>query len=330
MFIIFDCNVWKEPFYMGPMINSSGYDESPFIHADGHTLYFRSDGWPGLGSYDNFISRLNLNGVAVSEPVNLGYPINTFGDDGAFALSSDGKTAYFASDYFSIEKEVKPNLDLITFELPEIYRSVPTTYLLVEVKDVKTGNALNASYELIDLIQNLSIARGSMLVGSSNPIPIVSGTNLGLFVQSEGYYPHSENFQPEAGRNAANPYKISIALQPLEEAKPIVLKNIFFDTNSAVLKQSSYTELEKLIDLLKSKPNMKIKILGHTDDVGNDKENQILSENRAKSVYQFLIDREINAQRLSFEGKGESMPLVNNTSEEGRAQNRRTEFIELK
>ncbi len=320
-------NQWQEPVNMGPNINSPGNDDAPFIHADGQTLYFRSDGWPGMGSYDLFMTRLDQDGKVYTDPVNLGHPINTTGDDGAFALSPDGKTAYYATDFFSKQSDEIPNLDIITFTLPESLRSIPTTYLLLEILDAKTEKTIAAEFEIIDLATSHKLTKSQYIPSVSRPIPITSGANLGLFIQKKGYLPHSENFKPELGRTADQPYKLIVKLQPITERQPIALNNIFFDTNSSKLKSESYPELDKLVGMLQNEPQMKIKLLGHTDNVGEDSDNQILSENRAKSVYQYLIDHGIQATRLSYEGFGEKKPVASNDTEEGRFMNRRTEFI---
>ncbi|MFZ1791580.1 MAG: OmpA family protein [Saprospiraceae bacterium] len=320
-------NKWQEPVNLGPNINSPGNDDAPFIHADGQTLYFRSDGWPGMGSYDLFMTRLDQDGKVYTDPVNLGHPINTAGDDGAFALSPNGKTAYYATDYFSKQSNEIPNLDIITFTLPESLRSIPTTYLLLEIVDAKTEKTIAAEFEIIDLSTSHKLTKSQHLPNISRPIPIKSGSNLGLFIQKNGYLPHSENFKPEFGRTADEPYKLVVKLQPITERQPIVLNNIFFDTNSSKLKSESYPELDKLVGMLQNEPQMKIKLLGHTDSIGEENDNQLLSENRAKSVYQYLIDHGITTSRLSYQGLGETKPIASNDTEEGRFMNRRTEFI---
>jgi outer membrane protein OmpA-like peptidoglycan-associated protein len=128
------------------------------------------------------------------------------------------------------------------------------------------------------------------------------------------------------GHEAKNPFNIAVLLQPIEVGNKVILNNIFFDTNKFDLKDESLAELQKLIEFLTLNPTIHIEISGHTDDVGNVQANQTLSENRAKSVYQYLITNKIEASRLVFKGYGETQPLAPNTTDEGRQKNRRTEF----
>lgn len=334
-------------------INTSGEEQTPFIHQDGQTLYFKSTGHPGLGGYDIFYSRLQKDG-AWGKPVNLGTPINSKSDEGSFTISLDGKTAYFDSD-----KEMsgdgagtlnKSNLhDIYYFELDEKLRPLPVTYVKARVVDAKTNKPLVAQVDFMDLGSqkrhafNMTDKSGEFLVC----LPI--GKDYGLNVSKEGYLFHSENFALKEGNSSSEPYLLEIRLNPIPPAvaavpvtkpqststptppkpTPIILKNIFFASGSAVLKPESTGELMNLYQLLQSNPKMNIQINGHTDNVGSDSDNLSLSERRAKAVYEFIINKGISANRLKFKGYGETQPITTNDTAEGKQQNRRTEFIVL-
>ena len=158
-------------------------------------------------------------------------------------------------------------------------------------------------------------------------------------VNKEKYLFHSENFAL-SNKNKDQPFFLEIALQkipdgpianntptPLPMSAPIILKNVFFDTGSAILRSESFTELGKLYQLLLDYPTMVIEISGHTDNVGSDQANQNLSQDRAHAVYDYLIGHGIQQSRLGYKGFGETQPIGSNDSEEGRQENRRTEFV---
>ena len=159
------------------------------------------------------------------------------------------------------------------------------------------------------------------------------GEDYALHVNKPGYLFHSENFALSQAGSLSEPFLLEIELSPIPEpasetttAKPVILKNVFFETGSAALRPESATELNRLKELLEENPELKIRINGHTDNVGSEEDNQVLSENRAKAVYDFLVEKGIGRQRLRFKGYGESKPIATNETAEGRQLNRRTEF----
>ena len=134
---------------------------------------------------------------------------------------------------------------------------------------------------------------------------------------------YSESFSPKKGYLT---YKKNIPLSPIEIGRSVILKNIFFETDSYKLKKISIPELKKLTNFLKLNPDININIYGHTDNVGSDEHNRILSQNRAKAVYDYLISNYIESYRLDYDGFGAEKPIATNETEEGRALNRRTVF----
>lgn len=312
---------WGEPENLGPNINTAYNEQSPFIHPDDSTLYFSSDGWPGLGGRDLFVSRLGKDGKW-QKPVNMGYPINTSGDENGLTLTAEGTHAFFSSNNL----DGFGGYDIYTFELPENLRPQLVTYVKGKVNDAKDLHPLEADVEIIDLQKNVPVYEdNSDATNGSFLATLKSGKNYGLNISKSGYLFYSQNFSL-VGHQDKNPYNISVLLEPIEVGHKVILNNIFFDTNSFELKTESLSELDKLVDFMTLNPTLKIEISGHTDNVGNDQANQVLSENRAKSVYQYLISNKVDASRLVYKGYGETQPIAPNDTDEGRQKNRRTEF----
>jgi outer membrane protein OmpA-like peptidoglycan-associated protein/tetratricopeptide (TPR) repeat protein len=315
-------NGWGEPENLGPNINTSFDEQSPFIHPDDSTLYFSSNGWPGLGGKDLFVSRLGKDGKW-GKPVNLGYPINSSGDENGLSVTANGNYAFFSSNNLN----GYGGYDIYTFELPPNLRPHLVTYVKGKVADIKTTAPLEAAVEIIDLQKNMPVYQDySDPVKGDFLATLTSGKNYGLNISKSGYLFYSENFSL-VGHGTKNPFNVSVLLQPIEVGNKVILNNIFFDTNKFDLKSESIAELQKLVEFLTVNPTVHIEISGHTDNVGNDQLNQTLSENRAKAVYQYLISSQISPARLVYKGYGKTQPIAPNTTEDGRQKNRRTEFM---
>ncbi|MFY0252323.1 OmpA family protein [Chitinophaga sp. 30R24] len=311
---------WSNPQPMGPNINTKGRETTPFIHADGQTLYFASDGLPGYGGMDIFYSRRQPDG-SWGPATNLGYPINTIDEDGTMVVAADGKTAYFASD----RSDSRGGLDIYQFELYPEARPLQTLYVKGYVYDTLTHQRINATINVTDLQGGYSIA--TIPTGNNGeylaPLPV--GKDYALHVNKKGYLFYSDNFSLK-DHNPGVPFEKNVPLQPLAANASIVLHNIFFDSKQYHLNPSSVTELDRLVSLLQENPTVKIEIAGYTDNVGTNKDNQLLSENRAKAVVTYLIEKGIAANRLTAKGYGENNPVAGNDTEEGKAANRRTVF----
>lgn len=312
---------WGEPENLGPNINTSFDEQSPFIHPDDSTLYFCSNGWPGLGGKDLFVSRLGKDGKW-QKPENLGYPINSNGDENGLSLTATGDYAFFSSNNLN----GYGGFDIYTFELPPNLRPHIVTYVKGKVSDAKTKQPLEAAVEIIDLQKNTDVYQDDSDPDDGDFLAtLTSGKNYGLNISKAGYLFYSENFSL-VGHEAKNPFNISVLLEPIEIGNKVILNNIFFDTNKFDLKPESIAELQKLVEFLTVNPTVHIEISGHTDNVGNDQINQTLSENRAKSVYQYLIANKVDASRLVYKGYGKTQPIAPNDNEDSRSKNRRTEF----
>jgi outer membrane protein OmpA-like peptidoglycan-associated protein/tetratricopeptide (TPR) repeat protein len=311
---------YSNPENLGPNVNTAGDDQCPFIHTDNQTLYFTSNGWPGYGDDDLFVVRKQPDGKW-GKPTNLGYPINTIDKEGTLCIASDGKTAYYASD----RSDSKGGLDIYSFELREDIRPVKTLWVKGKITDRKSGKAISSLVELTDLSGKQSISPIQTDDAGNYFITLPVGKDYAFTVNKKGYLFFSDNFLM-AGRSPDSLYEKNILLQPIEANASIVLKNIFFDKNKFELKPESQSELDKLVQLLNENPTIKIEISGYTDNVGKPADNLLLSNNRAKAVVSYLISKKIAAARLTAKGYGETKPVADNKTDEGKALNRRTEL----
>ncbi len=326
---------WTKPRNLGRTINTPEDDLTPFIHADGQTLYFTSEGHPGIGAKDLFYSRWEVEKKGWGEPKNMGIPINTERDEGTLVISLDGKTAYFASDRDDFT-EAQGGVDLYKFDLYKKAQPKKVTYVKALVTDAVTGETLATEVEITDLTRNLPYLTTQTDDDGTFLIVMGIGKNYGLSVNKAGYLFYSDNFALESVSEDNKPFLLEIALTPVPQPttttlpeinQPIILKNVFFESGSAELLPTSITELNRLKKLLEDNTELKIQINGHTDSMGADRDNLDLSTARAKSVYDWLIEQNILATRLKYQGFGESQPLASNEYEEGRRTNRRTEFV---
>lgn len=313
---------WSDPVMLGPEVNSPGNEEAPFIHPDGKTFYFSSDGRPGMGKFDLFKSTLKEDGK-FEEAANLGYPINTAEDERWLTVSSNAVDGYMVSSGYNGYGD----WDIYNFKLPQASRPNPVTYVKGHVYDAVTKKPVSAKIEVTDLqtgkVTFYTISNresGEMLAC------LVSGGTYAFNISKEGYGIISETYQVNMTAGLDSPLVKDFYIQPLTKGGTFILKNIFFETAKFDLKKESNLELEKLVDLMLKNPKLTIEIGGHTDNVGGKQENIILSENRAKAVFDYLVNRGIASARLTSKGYGDGKPVADNKTEKGRAENRRTEF----
>jgi len=310
---------WSDAENLGPSINTTGDEQCPFIHADNQTLYFTSNVLPGYGDEDLFVVRKSDNG-SWEIPKNLGYPINTIDREGTLFIAADGKTAYYASD----RAAGKGGLDIYSFDLREDVRPSKTLWVKGKVFDKKTSEGLPSAVELIDLNSKQLISKVQTDEKGNYLITLPVGKDYAFNVNRKGYLFFSDNFSLTT--TSPDSTEKNIPLQPIEVNASVVLKNIFFDINKYEIKTTSQVELDKIVQLLTDNPTVKIQLAGHTDNIGNAADNLKLSENRSKAVINYLVNKGIDAKRLSPKGYGASQPVADNKTEEGRAINRRTEL----
>ncbi len=311
--------VWEEPVNLGDSINTTGNETSPFIHAGNRDFYFSSDYLLGMGGFDLFLSRM-INDSVFSKARNLGYPVNTFHDEQGLHIGADGLTAYFSS-----KRDSLTGLDIYSFNVDESIRPHPATYVKALVTDVVTGSPVQAQIELLDLASpgemhrmEISDSGGEILMC----LPV--GKNYSFSVSKEGYLFYSNTFDLRSIRQVYNPYELQIKLDPVRVGAEMNLYNIYFETDSFRLLHESEPELQKLVNFLKTNQRLSVKVQGHTDNTGSEERNMELSDKRARSVVDYLVKHGIKKDRLKGVGFGETLPVAENATPEGRRQNRRT------
>jgi flagellar motor protein MotB len=317
--VLNDKNFWKTPVNMGNNINTPGDEMSPFIHFDGKTLYFASDGRVGMGGFDLYVTRMNIDSTW-TEPKNLGYPINSYNDEMGLIIESGGQKAYFSSI-----RDKANGKDIFFFNLYESARPNPVSYLKGKVYDKATGRLLKADYELINLSTGKITIKSTTDASGNFLICLPSGFNYGINVSKPGYLFFSENFMFEGIHTVAEPFIKKILLSPLRVGEKIQLTNVFYAVDSWELKDESKTELDNLVKLLSDNRDLVMEIGGYTDSTGSDEYNLGLSEKRVMSVVRYLVSSGISADRLKYKGYGNTSPIGDNVTAEGRKLNRRTE-----
>lgn len=320
---------WTQAKNLGPGINTPGNEKSPFIHTDSHTLYFSSDGWPGAGGFDIFYSRMDSAGKWTT-PKNIGYPINSEGDEVAFFVSTDGNTGYFCSnDPDRTNHENMGGFDIYQFALYKEARPEKVALFNGKIKD-EDGNVLTGAnititnvktHKKAAVINDTVNASFSAVVNLNNPDDkYVVSINKKGYAFNSGVVTAKDTF-------TGKPANMDFDMKAIASGSNYVLHDIYYKTNSAQLESVSVEVVREFAAFMKANPLIKVKIAGYTDNVGSDKDNQALSSDRAFTVMQALIKSGIKSDRLSFQGYGAANPVTSNDTEEGRAKNRRTEFI---
>lgn len=312
---------WGIPTNAGPNINTPTIDERPYIHPDGQTLYFSSNGRAGFGDADIYVARKQPDGWG--PPTNLGYPLNSYYYEGGIFVSLTGDTAYFATDRFS----PNGNLDIYAFELPAAMRPQKVTYITGTVKDKTTGKALLPQIEFIDLAtgQTTNLAVPDAQTGEFL-LTLPTGSSYGLSINHPGYLFYSYNFPVD---KQSSYQRLDVLLEPITAKSTVVLNNVFYETGLFKLKNESKSELDRLLKFLQINHTVKLEIAGHTDNVGTETANLELSQKRAAEVVNYLIAAGIDKSRLKAKGYGATKPIADNATEDGRKKNRRTEIVIL-
>ena len=318
-----DDGKFSEPVRLSDNVNTPDKEESVYIHPDNQTLYFSSEGHPGMGGLDIFMSKRQADG-SWGKAINLGYPLNTASDENSLLVDASGKLAYFASE----REGGFGGLDIYQFELPELMRPEKITYVKGHTFNAKTKDPLDAVIELIDLETQQVVTNAFSNSNGEFLVTLTSNHNYLVNVSRPGFLFYSDNFSlKDKVADYNKPYQLEIPLQPIDTGYTIELKNVFFDVNKWDLKPESKAELEKIATFLKANPSLKVEFGGHTDNTGDKAFNKTLSTNRAKAVYDYVIQKGgIVAARLSYKGYADTKPKVANDSPENKAKNRRTEL----
>lgn len=315
---------WNEPVNLGDSINTPGDEISPFIHASNQSFYFASNFHTGMGGFDLFLSEI-YNDSVFSEPANLGYPVNSLNDEQGLYVSTSGEKAFFAS------ARAETGLDIFSFLLDESIRPVPATYVNARVVDAVTGEPVQALIDLVTLSDKNRESRKELTNDSGELLLCLpTGSNYAFSVSKEGYLFYSNAFELTEYRRIYDPYNLLIELKPVQAGAEMNLYNIYFETDSFRILPKSEPELQKLVSFLKNNSGLSVEIQGHTDNTGSVEINRELSELRAKSVVNYLIEQGIDSTRLNAAGYGSANPVAANETEAGRRLNRRTTIKILK
>jgi len=321
---LLDDGQWSQAMNAGKTINTSASEFSPFIHADGTTLYFSSNGLPGMGGLDLFYSK----GFDTSwtTPVNMGYPLNTSKNDETLFITLDGKKGYYSrSDGTNVN--FNSRIFLYEFDMPDSFKPEKlSTFAEGHIYDEVTRNPIGSKIELFDLASAKVVQSVlSDSITGEYTIVLTEGKEYALYISSKGYLFESLNF--DYNKPAVfNPVTLDAYLKPIKAGANVALNNIFFATNSFTLEDKSLTELKKLVVFMNSNPAVKVELSGHTDNIGSSDANMKLSTQRAKAVSDYLITNGISATRIVYKGYAALKPIADNETEEGRQKNRRLEI----
>jgi outer membrane protein OmpA-like peptidoglycan-associated protein/tetratricopeptide (TPR) repeat protein len=345
---------WSKPVNLGPVINTKFDEESPRMSNDGTTLFFSSRGHNSIGGFDVFYSVRDSAGIW-SKPVNAGYPVNSVWDelyycplpvnDSTFYLATNRSgglggldiyeghilppvrvipevkkdTVVYVRDTVFVVKEVVPVI------VPEPVKETGI-YLTGRVIDSESGKSLVAKMEIVDLeIDQVVSTSISSEIDGTYRIKLPEKKSYMVDVRSDGYLSEMKRINITASYVGTN-YNFDIPLNKIQVGKRVVLNNILFESGKAVLTSGSYIELNRLVAILTDSKLMKIEISGHTDNTGSEVINAKLSNDRAKAVVEYLVQKGIDRTRLTYKGLGSTQPITNNSTPEGRAKNRRVEF----
>lgn len=325
---------WSQAKPLPEPINTDGNDKTPFMHSDSRTLYFASDGHMGFGGYDVFLARQNDDGTW-TKPKNIGHPINTEQDEQAFAVSTDGKRVYYSGK----DPKAPRSIDIYSFELYKEARPEKVVFVKGNLTD-ETGNVpKNATIELKSMeSKNVSQVKVDKSDGAyaavirvkenENVVMNVKAENVAFQSQLIETKPETQNVRTSEDEEEES--TIQTVELKVETAKPggvYKINDIYYNTNSADISEKSKYILDEFALYLIENKSIKITIQGHTDNVGNANANLALSTDRAFSVKQYLESKGVSGARIQYQGFGSAKPIADNNSAEGRAQNRRTEFV---
>jgi len=336
LYVIFlqDDGTWSEPMNLGDQINSAAEESSPFLAADGKTMFFSSKGFSGYGNYDIYLSRrLDDTWQNWSEPENLGAGFNSREDDIFFNFTENDEYAYFT-------KGNKDNTDIYKVKLPyyqkpEMLASMmggkyinPDIIISIKGKvfDSSTMNPIESSIEFIQINDDeskIELVSADTLNGYSIILP--EGFKYQIIAKSAEYY-NTVDTLDLSNITASVEIVKNLYLDPIVKNQPIVLDNVYFDFDSDVIRPESFPELDRISEMLLDNPNLHMSIDGHTCSIGTDEYNLDLSNRRAGSIVEYFLAKGVLATNLEHHGYGESMPKASNETEEGREMNRRVEF----
>jgi outer membrane protein OmpA-like peptidoglycan-associated protein len=317
---------WTRPKNLGSTINTAKAENSPFLASDGVTLYFSTNGRPGYGKNDIFMTRrLDDTWTNWSEPENLGPSINTKDMDMYFTIPASGDYVYLVSGENSMG-----GADIWKMKLPDAVKPSPVVLVYGKVLNSATNEGLEAdiTYRLLETDEEVGIANSDPKDGSYKII-LPAGKVYSFMAQKENIYTESQNIDLTNIKKYTE-IEQNLYLTPIQVGSTVRMNNLFFVTGKTEINKMSYPELQRLIDVMKKHKKMEVEIAGHTDDVGSDKVNNELSLERANAVRDYIISNGIEPERLKSKGYGKTKPVASNKTPEGRKKNRRVDFTILK
>jgi outer membrane protein OmpA-like peptidoglycan-associated protein len=317
---------WTEPMHLGPDVNTPAKEITPFLAPDDRTLYFSTNGLPGYGSSDIYLSRrLDDSWKHWSMPENLGPDVNTDDWDAYFTVPASGEYAYYSS-----QKNSLGGTDIVRIKLPDAAKPLPLFLVSGKTYNAKTKQPIEATIQYESLPDGNAVGSATSTVGTGEyTIALTRGKRYGFRAEKEGFFPVSDNLDATK-LDKYTEVKKDLYLVPVEVGEVVRINNVFFDFGKFDLRPESYPDLKRLASFMKSNASVEIQLLGHTDNVGKDADNIKLSENRIQSVKAYLVAQGIDASRMSAKGYGKSKPIATNDTDEGRQQNRRVEFTIVK
>lgn len=325
---------WKKPVNLGPKINTPGIEKCPFMHSDSETLYYSSDGLYGFGGLDIFYTKRDDKGNWI-EPENIGSPINSESEDAGFFVSTDGLHGYFCSYsnegkvrgqgvgkydvyYFDLYKEARPEaVAFIKGQVKNPEGDAPKTNVVVEIKDVKTHAKTQA---VVDSVTGQYVAAINLKKFKDEVV---------ITTKAADHSFTSQKVEIKGASFEKPPAPVEMVIERVEAGKSFVINNIMYATGAAELYPESFVTLDEFAEYLKENASFKVEIQGHTDNVGHDPDNIALSQKRADNVKKYLETKGIPASRVTSKGYGAGKPIASNATVEGKAKNRRTEFLIL-
>jgi outer membrane protein OmpA-like peptidoglycan-associated protein len=317
-----DKGKWSSPINLGKSVNTDEDEYSPFLSADGRTLYFASKGWPGYGDADIFMTkRLDDTWKKWSEPINLGTQINTRRFDAYFSVPASGEYAYLCSSFNSLGKS-----DIIRVKLPEDIRPDPVVLISGKTLNAKTKEPISARIKFENLVSGEEVGEAISNLATGNfSLVLPYGVNYGVHAEAQGFLSVSENIEILQVGSYTETQK-DLYLVPLEVDESIQLNTVFFEQGKPSLRAESFPELNRLAQILNDNPTIHVKLSGHTDNVGSLNMLVQLSQNRVSTVKKYLEAKGIANKRMEGQGYGATQPIEKNDTEEHRKMNRRVEF----
>jgi outer membrane protein OmpA-like peptidoglycan-associated protein len=315
---------WGQAVPLPPSINTKGRDKAPYMHSDSRSLYFSSDGHTGVGGLDIYYCKMNEDG-SFSEPINIGYPINSEKDELGIVVASDGEVAYFGAQNLNNQR----GWDVYEFKMPEKAKPEKVMILKGEVK-TKSGEIPNNANVEIKYAQSNVVEKVKVNNDDGKYAAVVKMTKKEDVLVAVTGDDVAFNTKVVARKEDTKPpvvAKLNMNADVSETGKSFVINDIYYATSRAEIDNKSLLILDEFAKYLIEHPNISIEIAGHTDNVGNDDANLALSMERSYEVMKYLVSKGVEGKRLTSKGYGETKPMADNATEEGRAQNRRTEFI---